>query len=42
MEDDEHVTLDPNFIPEGWLFDYPSSPTNSKHLSLSKKDQTLL
>ena len=23
MEDDEHVALDPNFIPEGWLLDYP-------------------
>ena len=32
MEDDEHVALDPNFIPEGWLLDYPSSPANSKHL----------
>ena len=35
MEDDEHVALDPNFIPEGWLLDYPSSPANSKHLSSS-------
>ena len=35
MEDDEQVALDPNFVPEGWLLDYPSSPANSKHLSSS-------
>ena len=35
MEDDEHVALHLNFIPEGWLLDYPSSSANSKHLSSS-------
>ena len=43
MEEDAHVALDPNFIPDGWLSDPSSSPpAKKKKLSLSstKKART--
>ena len=46
MEEDAHVTLDPNFVPDGWLSDVddPSSPPPAKKkqlsLSLTKKART--
>ena len=46
MEEDSHVALDPNFIPDGWLSDVDdpsSSPPAKKQqlsLSLTKKART--
>ena len=37
MEEDAHVALDPNFVPDGWLSDVddPSSPPPAKKKKLS-------